>query len=105
MIHHVFGPARNEGSVHTERMRIKTWRSTIVGVRRWFSGRMLACHAGGPGSIPGRRILLLKPRFLYPLFQICIYDSKTLELANHFKSTNSASNSAVKSIEFSRRGE
>ena len=25
-------------------------------VRRWFSGRMLACHAGGPGSIPGRRI-------------------------------------------------
>ena len=20
----------------------------------WFSGRMLACHAGGPGSIPGR---------------------------------------------------
>ena len=25
-------------------------------VRRWFSGRMLACHAGGPGSIPGRRM-------------------------------------------------
>ncbi len=24
----------------------------------WFSGRMLACHAGGPGSIPGQcRIL------------------------------------------------
>lgn len=23
--------------------------------RRWFSGRMLACHAGDPGSIPGRR--------------------------------------------------
>uniref|UniRef100_A0A0M3HZ14 Uncharacterized protein n=1 Tax=Ascaris lumbricoides TaxID=6252 RepID=A0A0M3HZ14_ASCLU len=23
--------------------------------RRWFSGRMLACHAGGPGPIPGRR--------------------------------------------------
>jgi hypothetical protein len=20
----------------------------------WFSGRMLACHAGGPGSIPGQ---------------------------------------------------
>ena len=19
----------------------------------WFSGRILACHAGGPGSIPG----------------------------------------------------
>jgi hypothetical protein len=25
---------------------------------RWFSGRMLACHAGGPGSIPGRCIFL-----------------------------------------------
>ena len=24
------------------------------GLHRWFSGRMLACHAGGPGSIPGR---------------------------------------------------
>ncbi|CDW58357.1 hypothetical protein TTRE_0000666701 [Trichuris trichiura] len=24
-------------------------------MRRWFSGRMLACHAGDPGSIPGRR--------------------------------------------------
>ena len=23
-------------------------------LQRWFSGRMLACHAGGPGSIPGR---------------------------------------------------
>ena len=21
---------------------------------RWFSGRILACHAGDPGSIPGR---------------------------------------------------
>ena len=29
---------------------------TIICVcqHRWFSGRMLACHAGGPGSIPGR---------------------------------------------------
>ena len=26
---------------------------------RWFSGRMLACHAGGPGSIPGRCISVL----------------------------------------------
>ena len=23
--------------------------------RRWLSGTILACHAGGPGSIPGRR--------------------------------------------------
>ena len=26
--------------------------------QRWFSGRILACHAGGPGSIPGRCRLL-----------------------------------------------
>ena len=26
----------------------------MVSKHRWFSGRMLACHAGGPGSIPGR---------------------------------------------------
>ena len=26
---------------------------------RWFSGRMLACHAGGPGSIPGRCMIFL----------------------------------------------
>ena len=25
-----------------------------VSKQRWFSGRILACHAGGPGSIPGR---------------------------------------------------
>ena len=34
--------------------------------QRWFSGRMLACHAGGPGSIPGRckffTIFLLQTR-------------------------------------------
>ena len=27
---------------------------------RWFSGRMLACHAGGPGSIPGRCTSVLR---------------------------------------------
>ena len=32
------------------------WMWTLEAARehRWFSGRMLACHAGGPGSIPGR---------------------------------------------------
>ena len=25
----------------------------------WFSGRILACHAGGPGSIPGQCKTLL----------------------------------------------
>ena len=27
----------------------------------WFSGRILACHAGGPGSIPGQCIALAWP--------------------------------------------
>ena len=25
-----------------------------TGKHWWFSGRILACHAGGPGSIPGQ---------------------------------------------------
>ena len=25
----------------------------------WFSGRILACHAGGPGSIPGQCTIIL----------------------------------------------
>ena len=31
---------------------------------RWFSGRMLACHAGGPGSIPGRCSQIFLARFV-----------------------------------------
>ena len=27
----------------------------------WFSGRILACHAGGPGSIPGQCSMVLFP--------------------------------------------
>ena len=26
----------------------------------WFSGRILACHAGGPGSIPGQCRVLFR---------------------------------------------
>ena len=28
--------------------------STLAMSHRWFSGRMFACHVGGPGSIPGQ---------------------------------------------------
>ena len=35
---------------------------------RWFSGRMLACHAGGPGSIPGRCIFY----FSFSLFYLTL---------------------------------
>ena len=40
---------------------------TIIGAcqHRWFSGRMLACHAGGPGSIPGR--------CMQTFFQLSVY--------------------------------
>ena len=42
--------------------RSKVWKALQISLQaeqtlskhRWFSGRMLACHAGGPGSIPGR---------------------------------------------------
>ena len=37
-----------------EEKEIFTERPTTSHQHRWFSGRMLACHAGGPGSIPGR---------------------------------------------------
>ena len=40
----------------TRVVRVLLCTSLTYGVyeHRWFSGRMLACHAGGPGSIPGR---------------------------------------------------
>jgi hypothetical protein len=40
---------------------------TIYITHRWFSGRMLACHAGGPGSIPGRCSLFFL--FIFATFQ------------------------------------
>ena len=33
--------------------------------QRWFSGRILACHAGGPGSIPGRCKFLFSESILF----------------------------------------
>ena len=40
--------------------------STFAIQHRWFSGRMLACHAGGPGSIPGRCIFFFSKMFCPP---------------------------------------
>ena len=49
-------------------------------MQRWFSGRMLACHAGGPGSIPGRCNILFQISFsfslLYSFFQT-VFERKT----------------------------
>ena len=39
----------------------------------WFSGRILACHAGGPGSIPGQcnaAILFFKIYYFFYSFAI-----------------------------------
>ena len=40
----------------------------VLRVHRWFSGRMLACHAGGPGSIPGRCIFAT-----FSIFKTCLF--------------------------------
>ena len=39
---------------HLYRVSDSVKQHRFIGKQRWFSGRMLACHAGGPGSIPGR---------------------------------------------------
>ena len=39
----------------TRSRNYKKWLLLLAEIKqRWFSGRILACHAGGPGSIPGR---------------------------------------------------
>ena len=47
------------GSLISLKLQTKQYKRTLRDAyhpHRWFSGRMLACHAGGPGSIPGRCI-------------------------------------------------
>ena len=59
--------------------------------QRWFSGRILACHAGGPGSIPGRCKLFQLNSFFrsqnYKNLEELIYFSSELLL---FRSSSSA---------------
>ena len=38
-------------------------KAFVSNKHRWFSGRMAACHAVGPGSIPGRCIQLFMTRW------------------------------------------
>ena len=59
--------------------------------QRWFSGRILACHAGGPGSIPGRcklfelnryfRFAKLQESWIYHIFSVQIAPLKIFFLA------------------------
>ena len=44
---------------------------TVFYQHQWFSGRMLACHAGGPGSIPGWCNFL----YIFILTFFCIFHS------------------------------
>ena len=54
------------------------WRHSVVSWHRWFSGRMLACHAGGPGSIPGRCNLNIFT--MYELFSHITTDIRMISL-------------------------
>ncbi len=42
--------------IESERLKNFSTRNgkTLTVKHWWFSGRILACHAGGPGSIPGQ---------------------------------------------------
>ena len=56
----------------------------------WFSGRILACHAGGPSSIPGRCILFhIYSRKLIVKLLFCVSDAVSrffFEIAQPVKS-------------------
>ena len=62
---------------------LMTWFTTLQSVRehRWFSGRMLACHAGGPGSIPGRCNQFCK--FSKQILVLCFWSSQLNSLFVH----------------------
>ena len=47
----IFAVENMQGPVSWYLMLFRIWKTCK---HRWFSGRILACHAGGPGSIPGR---------------------------------------------------
>ena len=49
---------------------IYTDMNYIITKRRWLNGTILACHAGGPGSIPGRRRLLLLKIFHFRIEEL-----------------------------------
>src|SRR4029434_3681550 len=54
----IFRPFFSVDPLATARLLYEVYRFrplvSIRGAHWWFSGRILACHAGGPGSIPGQ---------------------------------------------------
>ena len=88
-------------------LRIIAWQ------HRWFSGRMLACHAGGPGSIPGRcsltpfcnRGLVLQTPLKHPfgpnipqVFYRDVWVSHTLGPKQNWPSENKCINLQIKAM-------
>jgi hypothetical protein len=57
MVLHKYSTLRKKCLTHLKIFRASiraSFNLELERKHRWFSGRMLACHAGGPGSIPGR---------------------------------------------------
>ena len=52
-------------------------------VRRWFSGRMLASHASGPGSIPGRRKAFFDKQMIIVLFFNFLHNTNDMTFTCH----------------------
>ena len=65
------------------------WLTYLMCKHRWFSGRMLACHAGGPGSIPGRCKVFLPHPFLVHVFHIKLMHSLVVRMAERSKAPDS----------------
>ena len=51
----------------------------------WFSGRILACHAGGPGSIPGQCIFLFCLRHFTFYYYLFFNDNILNSMTNRFE--------------------
>ena len=65
------------------------WLTYLMCKHRWFSGRMLACHAGGPGSIPGRCKVFPPHPYLVHVFHIKIMLPLVVRMAERSKAPDS----------------
>ena len=77
---------KNKSCLHSESPRIRslvpsTFRASWFR-HRWFSGRMLACHAGGPGSIPGRCIFVSRMMHFVPACRANVTSHRLLHIVS-----------------------
>ena len=57
------------------------YTKTFFNYRWWFSGRILACHAGDRGSIPSQRILKEMSRLKIQTTFLCLHvQTRTLPI-------------------------